>query len=466
MDNFEQEKYDILKKTYKSHILNSNLKQYTLTVFLTDLCNLNCTNCQAYCGSISPYTMPFDLLKKNLLTLKKNLNFCDGIVFIGGEPLLHPNIKEICEWTRLNFPNIPISIFTNGIKFAEWDDNDFNLLKLNNIKILMTLYPTQFCINNTKNLEKKCKEKSIELEIHGIRPYFSKTSLNFNGSNNPDARFFSCCHADYPPSLFLKEDKIFHCNVLHSFFQYLPNIEIFAKDYITIQDLKINGIQKLKKLCSEPNESCKYCGLLMSTTQYENFCSDEIIFWNTQNNISSDYQNPLISFYLNDYEKYYKYCHECKHIIPSLKDPYFLSKAKTEFPSDPLTIMLKRFFKGSIDIYIPFNKDILNNSKVFLLKQGLKHQLQFQNFNFYFISIDKDKNAKEKMYCTFPPFSEPNENYYFLQANNFIEGKTTFFENSYLNIKRIFIPTEENIKKLFSSQQFFENEKEFINEKI
>ena len=75
------------------------------------------------------------LVKETLPTLKT-------LMLIGGEPLLHPNILELCKIAREIFPNAIIDIYTNGILLDKFNSQQIELFKELNIYFSIGLYPT------------------------------------------------------------------------------------------------------------------------------------------------------------------------------------------------------------------------------------------------------------------------------------------------------------------------------------
>jgi MoaA/NifB/PqqE/SkfB family radical SAM enzyme len=75
------------------------------------------------------------------------------IILFGGEPLLNQEIKEICQYIKNEFPEIQITIFTNGLLLDSWNEEDFLLMKKLNIHFLITMYPIEQSIKNTEKQE-------------------------------------------------------------------------------------------------------------------------------------------------------------------------------------------------------------------------------------------------------------------------------------------------------------------------
>ncbi|MGN1342699.1 MAG: hypothetical protein ACI4VL_05765 [Bacilli bacterium] len=50
-----------------------------------------------------------------MILLKNNLSIVKELIILGGEPLLHPNLLEICRSARnILGPDVTIDVLTNG----------------------------------------------------------------------------------------------------------------------------------------------------------------------------------------------------------------------------------------------------------------------------------------------------------------------------------------------------------------
>ena len=137
------------------------MKKYKkIYVEITNICNLNCS----FCG-IDDRKKEFMSLDNFEKVLQKINNYTDYIyLHVKGEPLLHPNLKEILELA--NKYNLKVNLTTNGTlidKYVEVFNNSPNLNKIN-----ISLH----CENNDKkyldkvfNTCEKIKNKTIVYRI-------------------------------------------------------------------------------------------------------------------------------------------------------------------------------------------------------------------------------------------------------------------------------------------------------------
>ncbi|MFA5856305.1 MAG: radical SAM protein [Candidatus Pacearchaeota archaeon] len=102
-------------------------RRNTLQIFITNKCNLNCKGCFARRAmkdnpgdiSLEEYkNAVFNFLKKG----GKQINI------LGGEPLLHPQLRKILDFNREN--KIKTTVYTNGYFLKNFSKEDFIDIKL------------------------------------------------------------------------------------------------------------------------------------------------------------------------------------------------------------------------------------------------------------------------------------------------------------------------------------------------
>lgn len=80
---------------------------------VTDACNFACKGCTNYSDYKVAGLADWNDVKEQFTAWKDRIDF-GQISFIGGEPLLHPNIREFITGARELFPNSLIQLTTNG----------------------------------------------------------------------------------------------------------------------------------------------------------------------------------------------------------------------------------------------------------------------------------------------------------------------------------------------------------------
>jgi MoaA/NifB/PqqE/SkfB family radical SAM enzyme len=147
---------------------------------LTAKCNLSCTHCYSESSPGLPLVTSMKLTDwKKILNDSANKG-CKSIQLIGGEPLLHPNIREIIEHARsLSFETI--EVFTNATFI---NDLHLSLFKENDIKVATSFYSynpeTHDAITNTKNSYQKTIQGIIKIIASGIKLRVAIIQMDIN----------------------------------------------------------------------------------------------------------------------------------------------------------------------------------------------------------------------------------------------------------------------------------------------
>jgi hypothetical protein len=163
----------------------------------------------------------------------------------------------------------------------------------------------------------------------------------------------------------MHKNKLYKCGIVPN----LSNIgfEDEPNDYI---DLSKNfTLSDILNYFNTPLPSCKHCGKTQKDL-YGNidlFGTNETVLWHSQKEIPSEYSFSLLDNYLDNYNLYYKYCHDCSRIIKVLNNKYFMSKYSDDTTeNETLQIYLNRFQNGIGDVMIPFDKNIINKKEELL----------------------------------------------------------------------------------------------------
>ncbi len=113
-----------------------------LDIHILDFCNINCKAC-AHFSTLASKTEMLSCaeLERNLTKLKTIIPGIRDITILGGEPLLHPDLKELIKITRIAYPHAEISICTNGVKLCDMEDDLIIAIKENDIIVIVSMYP-------------------------------------------------------------------------------------------------------------------------------------------------------------------------------------------------------------------------------------------------------------------------------------------------------------------------------------
>ena len=127
----------------------------------TDICNIKCKGC--YRLVMGEGHKPLEQIKEEILFLRKWRN-CDNISLAGGEPILHPDIREIVSF--ISGMGMKSVILTNGLAL-----NDNILKEMKEAGLLGFSFHVD--VTQTRPEFNKDKIKS-ELELNDMRLEYAK----------------------------------------------------------------------------------------------------------------------------------------------------------------------------------------------------------------------------------------------------------------------------------------------------
>jgi organic radical activating enzyme len=170
----------------------------TLQVFITNRCNLKCNGCFArnIIGEHRVHMQPDEYLKTIRTAVSKGV---ERITLIGGEPLMHPHLKEFVEMNYVY--GLKTTIYSNGYHLDNYSEID-----LLEAKIRVSLYCKSGKLKSVENLPKTdikydvcfmvSKTTSVDelLETAKYLEENTKTTVFFISSlrelDNPNQEFF------------------------------------------------------------------------------------------------------------------------------------------------------------------------------------------------------------------------------------------------------------------------------------
>lgn len=248
-------------------------------VIAAEHCNLNCKGC----GSMAP------LAEKKFLNLEiyendlKRLSELSGgimhhINILGGEPLLHPEIKKIIILTRHYFNYGNIYLVTNRILLPQMDDEFWVICKENNVIVAPTKYPIKV---DYDAMEKKADEFQVKYKYYGnVDKYgWDHTIIDIDGNRNEHTSFMWCDNANMCPTLM--EGKIFpcpkprNCETFNKAFD--TNLCLMDSDYIDIY--KIDSLKEIYDFLAKPIPFCRYCNMFAKKKTNWGISKKEITEW-------------------------------------------------------------------------------------------------------------------------------------------------------------------------------------------
>lgn len=228
---------------------------------IVDHCNLNCRGCDHFACIAKEHFVSLEDIKKDLEQLSRILITPPGrIGIMGGEPLLHAEIKEIMQLTRKAFPHSLVQLVTNGLLLLKQTDEFWTCCHDNEIQIVNTKYPIN---QNYDKMIETSKEKEVSFKFFGntneVLKTLFKIPLDLDGQQNVMKSFRSCHRANN--CAFLMEGKFYPCtaiaNVIHFNAEYNKNLLISPSDYLLLDQVKTE--EELLQFIASPVPFCRYC---------------------------------------------------------------------------------------------------------------------------------------------------------------------------------------------------------------
>lgn len=238
--------------------LNERIVMPYLEYNVTYSCNLKCKGCTHFSNLVGDEEFAdFDSFKNDIDQVTKHVDIAE-LRLLGGEPLLHKELKKFVAYARESCPHADIFVVTNGLLIPQISDDLLECMAECNVGFHISNYiPTSKMI---ERISEHLKMFDVKYFIEdNIINEFGKT-LDMKGTSNPFMAQKACISLGCRN---LKDGRIYKCP-----FEAL--IDIFAKKYCFDEVLKINkGFNiydnsndweiVLKKMLESPVELCKFC---------------------------------------------------------------------------------------------------------------------------------------------------------------------------------------------------------------
>ena len=235
-----------------------------LEIHLVDHCNLNCKGCSHFSPLSPKWFIELDSFEAQLLQLKKILNTIGLLRLMGGEPLLHPELRTLINVARSIFPDSRIALVTNGLLLPLLKIEDYNCFVINGIEVHLTKYPSKKQkIRKYKRIFKKFKIKN---EIVYTNTFYKRFSLE--SSQQTINSFDICQQHKFCPAI--KDGRIYQCSglaYLNTFLQYYKMEPINIESYNIFK--KEANYSDLISFINSANSLCSHCFLNFKPFNWE-----------------------------------------------------------------------------------------------------------------------------------------------------------------------------------------------------
>lgn len=242
-----------------------------LEINLVDQCNLNCKGCAHFSNICNNNMVSVEQFEKDLKKITEIFNLYN-FRLLGGEPLLHPNLKEIIKISRKYLKNSRLIIVTNGLLIDKLSEETLKTISENNVIVSISLYKTTY--EKLLNIEEILKKYNIKYLLNDdifkkaepIDKFHTRLSLQKENENN---QAYEKCSGRF--CRFLRDGKISKCyyplliNILNEKYKY--NFQISNDDFINLNDIE-NGWDAIDKM-NKPIPFCDYCREYLEEFKWE-----------------------------------------------------------------------------------------------------------------------------------------------------------------------------------------------------
>ena len=230
---------------------------------ITDNCNLNCAYCCHYAPIATKYFVRLDKFEDDItqLAILTNQGKDLGTLgLLGGEPLLHPNLIEMCYHARIMLPYSRVRITTNGLLLKKLSKPDLCCLRRFDIEVLISKYRDTDNFDEMVNLLEEYKIVHKFCQNNNLIQ-FAKYGMDETGSQDKEESHNNCeLWKEYYTCHELREGKLYPCSqiaratVLNK--RFGTNFKVTDNDYINIYK---HNLAEIEEFLKHPVDFCKYC---------------------------------------------------------------------------------------------------------------------------------------------------------------------------------------------------------------
>lgn len=225
-----------------------------LETHLTDHCVLNCRGCGHFAPLASPWFASIAQHERDMKQLAHHFANVDRIRLMGGEPLLHPEVKSFLSCTRRWFPRSNIRLVTNGILLKGMSHDFWQCCRDNKIGIDVTIYPPT--AKMSESVVHMVKNNGLEIVVTNVTQFWAHRNLK--GDSDPDRAMTECRKKFYCP--YLLEGRLYICALpaLGHYFNDKFGTNIPHTGFVDIHSAGLTG-RKIIRLLERPADACRFC---------------------------------------------------------------------------------------------------------------------------------------------------------------------------------------------------------------
>jgi MoaA/NifB/PqqE/SkfB family radical SAM enzyme len=232
-----------------------------IDIHLTEHCNLNCAYC-CHCSTIAePEFLDIKQFERDIARLSMLANGrIEGILLLGGEPLLNPDVIRIVQITRQYVPKGRINILTNGILLAKMKADFWDTCQNNDVTIHISRYPIKLDTDKIFKIAKQYEVNVLWFSTRGRNnrdDVFRVQKFDMSGKRDIYKAYENCvCR-----SMFLKDGNIYLCPPMpssrHLEKRFGIKFDVSKEDFLSLDN--VNNLQEILDFISRPTPFCRYC---------------------------------------------------------------------------------------------------------------------------------------------------------------------------------------------------------------
>ena len=229
---------------------------------IVDHCNLNCQCCNHFSPIANPYFLNIKEFEKDMSRIAELTSGDVGRIWlIGGEPLLHPNIKEFLYLARKYFPSTHITLDTNGTLLLKQSDDFWQALRDTEIELTLTKYPIQIDYEKINEKMKREKVKYAYTLSSAVLKTTYHLPLNVEGKLDGIENYLKCWHAN--ECVTLRHGRIYTCPIAahaHYFNEFFER-NLYVGDLNSISIYEADNIEQIFDFLKRPIPFCRHCNI-------------------------------------------------------------------------------------------------------------------------------------------------------------------------------------------------------------
>ncbi len=225
---------------------------------VSDSCNLNCTNCGHFSNLAEKHTCDVETFRKDLKRFIEIMGEkLKGVILIGGEPLLNPDIRKFITSARELFPTGNLLMFTNGILLNTMPENFWKTCSECKLDIIVSAYPIEIHI---EEISAKAKEYGVKISFADRHEdNWLYWYLDLQGTHDITKNFILCSQANNCHQI--RNGRLYPCSVAAyvDYFNKKFNTNLVLSDEDSLDLSQSVTAQDVLNFLSRPVPFCRYC---------------------------------------------------------------------------------------------------------------------------------------------------------------------------------------------------------------